>query len=133
MRGFPGSSAGKESACNAGDLDLIPRLGRSPGERKGYPFQYSDLENSMDYTVAKSQTQLRDFQFQLNILSTKSLTKNLITKYFTKMVKSSFPGYPKMQYLYKTTVKKVKVAQSHLTLCHPMGHSPPGFSAHGIL
>ena len=65
---FPCGSDGNESACNSGDLDLIPRLGRSPGERKGYPFQYSDLENSMDYTVAKSQTQLRDFQFQLKSL-----------------------------------------------------------------
>ena len=43
--GFPGGSAGKESACNAGDLDSIPGLGRSPGEGKGYPPQYSDLEN----------------------------------------------------------------------------------------
>ena len=34
-----------------GDLDLIPGLGRSPGEEKGYPLQYSDLENSTDYTV----------------------------------------------------------------------------------
>ena len=43
--GFPESSAGKESACNAGDPGLIPRSGRSPGERKGYPLQYSGLEN----------------------------------------------------------------------------------------
>ena len=50
MWGFPYGSAGKESFCNAGDLGSIPGLGRSPGERKGYPFQYSDLENSMDYT-----------------------------------------------------------------------------------
>lgn len=69
-----------------------------------------------------------DYPFQLNILSTKSLTKNLITKYFTKMVKSSFPGYPKTQYLYKTTVKKVKVAQSCPTLCDPMD-----YTVHGIL
>ena len=41
MLGFPGSSAGKESTCNAGDPVLIPGLGRSPGERIGYPFQYS--------------------------------------------------------------------------------------------
>ena len=63
---FPGGSAGKESACNAGDLDSITGLGRSPGERKGYPLQYSGLENSMDYTVhgvAKSRTQLSDFHF----------------------------------------------------------------------
>ena len=49
--GFPGGSAGKESACNAGDLGLIPGLGRSPGEGKGYPLQYSGLENSMDCIV----------------------------------------------------------------------------------
>ena len=47
--GFPCGSAGKESACNAGDLGLIPGLERSPGEGKGYPLQYSGLENSMDY------------------------------------------------------------------------------------
>ena len=46
--GFPCGSAGKESTCNEGDLDSIPGLGRFPGERKGYPLQYSDLENSMD-------------------------------------------------------------------------------------
>ena len=60
------SSAGKESACSAGDLGLIPGLGRSPGEGKGNPFQYSGLENSMDCIVqglAKSQTQLSDFHF----------------------------------------------------------------------
>ena len=49
--GFPCASAGKESACNAEDLGSIPGLGRSPGEGKGYPLQYSGLENSMDCTV----------------------------------------------------------------------------------
>ena len=49
--GFPCGSAGKESTSNAGDLGSIPGLGRSPGERKGYPLQYSDLENSMDCIV----------------------------------------------------------------------------------
>ena len=44
-KGFPCGSAGKESACNEGDLGLIPGLGRSPGEGKGYPLQYSGLEN----------------------------------------------------------------------------------------
>ena len=64
--GFPGGSAGKESACSAGDLGSIPGLGRSPGEEKGYPLQYSGLENPMDYIVhgvTKSWTQLRDFHF----------------------------------------------------------------------
>ena len=41
----------KKSACNAGDLGLIPGLGRSPGEGNGYPLQYSGLENSMDCIV----------------------------------------------------------------------------------
>ena len=49
--GFPDSSVGKESTHNAGDLGLIPGLERAPVEGKGYPLQYSGLENSMDYTV----------------------------------------------------------------------------------
>ena len=64
--GFPGGLAGKESACNAGDLGLILGLGKSPGEGNGYPLQYSGLENSMDcivHRVTKSQTQLNDFHF----------------------------------------------------------------------
>ena len=63
---FPGGSDGKESACSEGDLGLIPGLGISPGGGKGY--QYSGLENFMDYIVhgvAKSWTQLSDFHFQL--------------------------------------------------------------------
>jgi len=51
LEGFSGGSAGKESACNAGDLGSISGLGRSPGEGKGYPLQYSGLGNAMDCTV----------------------------------------------------------------------------------
>ena len=66
--GFPGGSDGKESVCNAGDMDSIPESGRSSGEEKGYPLQYSCLENSMDRVVwratvhgfAKSWTRLSD-------------------------------------------------------------------------
>ena len=57
--GFPCGSAGKESTCNVGILGSIPGLGRYPGERKGYLFQYSGLENSMDcivHGVAKNWT-----------------------------------------------------------------------------
>ena len=64
--GFPGVSDSKESACDEGDLGSIPGLGRSPGEKKGYPLQYSGLEKSMDYIVygvSKSQTRLSDFHF----------------------------------------------------------------------
>ena len=68
-RGFPGGSEVKASACNAGDVGLIPESGRSPGEGNGNPLQYSCLENSMDrgawwatvHRVAKSQTQLSNF------------------------------------------------------------------------
>ena len=49
--GFPGGSAGKESACNPVDLGLVPGLGRYPGKGNGYLLQYSGLENSMDYIV----------------------------------------------------------------------------------
>ena len=66
--GFPDSSP------NAGDLGLIPGLGRSPGEGKSYPLRYSGLENSMDNTVhaiTKSQTQLSDFHFHLYSLFAK--------------------------------------------------------------
>ena len=68
IKGFPGGSDSKESASNAGDLGLIPGLGRSPGKRNGNPLQYSCLENPMDrgvwqatvHGVTKSQTQLSD-------------------------------------------------------------------------
>ena len=48
LTGFPGGSNGKESACNVGDVGLIPGSGRSPGKGNVYPLQYSCLENSMD-------------------------------------------------------------------------------------
>ena len=67
LMGFLCGSAGKESAWNVGDLGLIPGLGRSPGEGKVYPLQYSGLENSMNcivHGVAKSQIRLRDVHFQ---------------------------------------------------------------------
>ena len=66
--GLPGGSAGKEFASSTGDLGLTPGLGRSPGEGKDYPLQYSGLENSMDcivHEVTKSQAQLSDFHFSL--------------------------------------------------------------------
>ena len=64
--GFPAGSEGEEPACYAGDMNLIPGLGKSPGEENGYPLQCSCLENSMErgsweatvHGVAKSQTGL---------------------------------------------------------------------------
>ena len=75
---FPGSSAGKESTCNAGDPSSIPGSERSPGEWNGYPLHYSDLEDSLDRGtwqaivpgVTKSRTQLSDFQFHFPAIPT---------------------------------------------------------------
>ena len=86
--GFPGGSAGKESTCNAGDLGLIPGLGRLPGEGKGYPLQYSGLENSMNCTVhgvTKSRAGLSDFHSHLFLvmnfqMHTRCLQKKKKTK-----------------------------------------------------
>ena len=73
---FPGSSADKESACNAGNTDLIPELGRFPGEGHGNPLQYSCLENFVGrgawwgggggtaHGVTKSQTRLKQLSMQ---------------------------------------------------------------------
>ena len=73
---FPHGSAGKESACKMRDLELIPGLGRSFRERKGYPLQYSGLENSMDsivHRVTKSWTGFSDFRFHSQSGSEQSL------------------------------------------------------------
>ena len=71
MQRTPRGSECKESACNVGDLGLIPGLGRSPGKESGNPLQYSCLENLMDggawqgtvQGVAQSRTQVNDFIF----------------------------------------------------------------------
>ena len=55
LMGFPGGSRGQESACIVGDLGSIPGFGRFPGEGKGYPLQYSSLENDMDCIVHGAQ------------------------------------------------------------------------------
>ena len=74
--GFPCGSAGKEPACNAGDLGSIPGLGRSPKEGKGYPLQYSGLENSKG-----SQTVREDWV-------TFTFLQILLYKYLSKLSKS---------------------------------------------
>ena len=81
--GFPCGSAGKESSCNVGDLGSIPGLGRSPGEGKGYPLQYSGLENSIDcivYGVSKSWTQLSDFHLHFGKEENKQLLFSHVTE-----------------------------------------------------
>ena len=72
--GFLCGSAGKESAYHAGDLGSVPGLGRSLGEGKGYPLQYSGLENSME---SQSWTQLSDFHFTFNTTEVQYLKRDI--------------------------------------------------------
>ena len=67
-KGLPCGSASKEFACNAGDQGSFPGLGRSPGEEKGYPLQYSGPKNSMDcivHGVAKSWIKVKDWYWKI--------------------------------------------------------------------
>ena len=89
FKGFPCGSDGKESACNVGDLSAIPGLGRSPGEGKGYPRQYSGFENFMDcivHGVTKSWTQLSNFHSYFSMFQNtfKSSTKSILIKHTYK-------------------------------------------------
>ena len=91
--GFLCGSAGKKSSCNVEDLDLIPGLGRSPGERKGYPLQDSGLENSTDcivHEVAKSRTRLSDCHFHVlwytNYISKSSIIHQKVTSFLCDQV-----------------------------------------------
>ena len=83
--GFPGASAGKESTCNVEDLGSIPGLGRSPGEGKGYPLQYSGLGNSRNCRVhrvyKKNLTWLSDFHFQRSL---QSISNSAYSSRYTK-------------------------------------------------
>ena len=98
-------NAGKESTCSAGDLGSIPWLGRSPGEGKGYPLQYSGLENSRDcivHVVTKSWTQLSHFQGTIScrilqlgafFLSFFSKILNKSNLLYNKIDPNSFPPF----------------------------------------
>ena len=82
--GFPGGSAGKESACNVGDLGLIPGWGRSPGQGKGYPLRYSGLENSVDYSpwgckesdMTEQLSHLNNFRVASSVFSMQSIVSS---------------------------------------------------------
>ena len=89
---FPCGSVGKESTYNVGDLGLIPRLGRPPEEGKGFPLQYSGLENSMDcivHGVTKSQARLSDFHFNFQ--------KPTFAQKFTVFKAPAHPAYKQHQ------------------------------------
>ena len=138
--GFPCGSAGKQSACNAGDLGLIPGLGRSPGEGKGYQIHSSGLKNSTDcivHGVTKSRTWLSDFHFTLYKDDTQ------IHKAFHIFMKNAyhFVVYLRLTH-FKSSIRQFKKTlaaaaakslQSCPTLCDPIDGSPPGSPVPGIL
>ena len=86
--GFPRDSASKECVCN-GDLGSIPELGRSLGDGKGYPLQYSGLKNSMDcivHGVTKSQAQLSNFH--CHFMESDCLSSNLLSHWWIESLTS---------------------------------------------
>jgi len=93
--GFPGGSAGKESACNVRDLGSIPGLRRSSGEGKGYPLQYSGLEKSMDckvHGVTKNRTQLSN-SLSLHTIETQHSLPLPETQIFTQLNETEHVHY----------------------------------------
>ena len=125
LLGFPCGSAGKESSCNAGDLGSTPRLGRSPGEGKGYPLQYSGLENSMDCIVhgGHKESDMTDgLSLSFSTLSWLcALRKALKHRQET----------PSATYNFNLNLcLRAKSLQWGPTFCDSMG--PPGSSVHGV-
>ena len=125
----PGGSASKESACNVGDLVLIPEFGWSPGEGNGYPLQYPCLENSMDCRVHRvAKTQIKQ---QLSFHFTNKLTYKLETALWISKTSLWLPlekcwGRDTLGAWDKPT------RLSCLTLCDSMDCGPTGPSIHGI-
>ena len=113
--GFPCGSAGKECACNKGDLGSIPRLGRSSGEGKEYPLQYCTLENSMDNPWGHKQLDTIEW------LSLKGSQEGKISNSSPYVSTTS------------AAAAAAKSLQSCPTLCYPIDSSPPGSPVPGIL
>ena len=110
--GFPCGSACKESPCNAGDLGLIPELGRSPGEGEGYPLQYSGLENSMDF-----RDQTHTFHSESRVLTT-GLPRNSPLKSTLKIVHwCSFQSATIVSFTHIFFFRSVVVIYSFLENC----------------
>ena len=114
--GFPHSSVGRESACNAGDLVLIPGLERFPGEGNGNPLQYSCLENPKDRGAWWAAV----YGVKQSWLSSSSNSESW-WKAENLLCISKFPGEVQSQ--------SVQLL-SHARLCNPMDCSTPGFPVH---
>ena len=123
---FHCGSAGKESACNAGNLSSILGLGRSPGEGNSYPLQYSGLENSMDcivHGVTKSWTWLSNFHYQFSSVQSLSRVRLFVTPWIAAHQASlsiaNSRSSPKLM-----CIKSV-MPSSHLIPCRPLLLLPP--------
>ena len=121
--GFPCGSADKESACNAGDLGSIPGLGRSPGEGKGYPLQYSVLENSTDRGAEHNW--VTTVELVVIILIQFSSVPRRVWLFVTPWVAArqaslSITNSPSLPKLIESVMPS-----SHLILCHPLLLLPP--------
>ena len=127
MLGFPGGSAGKESACNVGDLGLIPELERSPGEGKSYPLQYSGLGNFMDCIVhreAESRAGLSDCHFHFHSAQFSSVAQSCPT--LCDPMNHNTPGLPVHHHLPELTQTHVQRVSDAIQPSHPLSSpSPP--------
>jgi len=128
---FPCGSAGKESACNAGDLGSTPGLERSPGEGKGYPLQYSGLENSVDESMgSQSRKQLSNFHFTLWLhLTFVVVVQSLSHVSLCDPMDGSRPGFPVLHYLLQFAQTHVHWVSDAIQTSHPLSSpSPPAFN-----
>ena len=129
--GFPGGSAGEESTCNVGDLGSVPELGKSPGEGKGYPLQYSDLENSMEKSMGSQRVRHYWATFTSPVITWASPYSWLDGDSLRAGALSELTG--------ERRVSPGKggggglVAKSCPDSCDPVACSPPGSSVRGIL
>ena len=119
-QGFPCGSAGKESACNAGDPGSVHGLGRSPGEGKGYLLQYSGLETSRDcivHGVAKRRTRLSHFHihFPQGSSPVVATPSSLFLGFGSKLP----PGSPPPRLSHPCTVSSVPLPGGLWTLTRP--------------
>jgi len=128
-------SAGKESACSAGDLGSIPRLGRSPGEGKGYPLHRSGLHNPVDsivHGVAKSCTCLNNFHLYLKAIVVIVAVQLLISfQLFGTSWTAACPCSPVLRYFpeYAQTHVYVHHVSDSIQPSHPLlPPSPPALN-----